>query len=404
MDAVNPSVFRAYDIRGTYGTDFDAQFAQRLARHVASHLGDGALVVGRDGRASGPELSHAVIDGFVHAGAKVVDIGEVSSPQFYWAVRTLSAVGGIMVTASHNPSGQNGFKAVAMRGPVLDVIGGHELRQIYDSHGGAHRSGGSVDARDVIPGYASAVAYAADWRGGVEIACAIEAPRAVTRVLERLGPVAPGDALAARFDADGDRVSFFDHGEPVPPDLLLLLLAERLGSSPVVADVRCSRVVAERLAARDVPLTRSPVGRLFMTQAMHRTGAALGGELSGHFYWHAFGGMECPELTFLRVIRIVADAEVGLGELVAPYRTYVRSDELSVPLRDRKHAAQALRLLEQRYRGCPMDRTDGLSADCGDFWFNVRPSNTEPVLRMVVESKRKDLLERRVQEVRGLLT
>src|SRR5512135_473182 len=126
MDSVNPAIFRAYDIRGAYGLDFDAAFASRMARHLAAHLGAEAMVVGRDGRVSGPELAHAVIDGFLAAGVHVMDIGEVSSPQFYWAVRTLGASGGIMVTASHNPGADNGFKAVVRRGTLLDVVGGHE--------------------------------------------------------------------------------------------------------------------------------------------------------------------------------------------------------------------------------------------------------------------------------------
>ncbi|HTP57070.1 MAG TPA: hypothetical protein VMJ72_02235, partial [Candidatus Paceibacterota bacterium] len=216
MDAVNPAVFRAYDIRGVYGEDFDATFAQRLGRHLAAHLGGGTMIVGRDGRATSPVIAHAVADGCMYAGSHVVDIGEVSSPQFYWAVRSLGAAGGIMVTASHNPSSDNGFKAVARHGELLDVLGGHELRQIYDSHGGAHGAGGALETRDVIGDYAAAVAYAADWRGGTELACAIEAPRPVSRVLERLGPVAPDDGFAARFDADGDRVTFFDHGRALP--------------------------------------------------------------------------------------------------------------------------------------------------------------------------------------------
>ncbi|HUO75691.1 MAG TPA: hypothetical protein VMU12_02135 [Candidatus Paceibacterota bacterium] len=403
MELVHPAIFRAYDIRGVYGTDFDAAFAQRLGRHLAAHLSATVLVVGRDGRPSGPELAHAVADGFLHAGTRVIDVGEVSSPQFYWAVRTLGAQGGIMVTASHNPADQNGFKAVAMHGGLVDVIGGHELRQIYDSHGGAHRPGGKLEAHDVVPGYAAAVSYAASWQGGVEIPCAIQAPRAITRVLERLGPVAPDQNLAARFDADGDRIMFFDHGESVPPDLLLVMLVQRLQFSSVVADIRCSRIMAEWCGSHGVPLIRSRVGRLYMTQAMHRSGAAVGGELSGHFYWKSFGGMESPELTLLTVMGVIRESRISLNELIAPYRKYFRSDELSVPIHDHKQAAQVIGLLEQRYRGCPMDRTDGLSVDCDDFWFNVRPSNTEAVLRLVVESKRKDLLERRIQEVRGLL-
>jgi phosphomannomutase len=391
MAEVNPAIFRAYDIRGTYGTDFDALFASRLARHLASYLGAHMLVMGRDGRSSGPELAHAVADGFMAAGIKVIDIGEVSSPQFYWAARMLGADGGIMVTASHNPDADNGFKAIARRETLLEVIGGHELRQVYDSHGGAHRPGGALERQDVIPGYAAAVAYAADWEGGTELALAMDAPSPVQRVLERLGPIAPDDGFLARFDADGDRVVFYDRGREVAADLIFILLAERQGFSPVVADTRFTRAAIERLGERGVPLVRSRVGRLSMTRAMQSAGAAFGAELSGHYYWRAFGGMECPELALLSVYRLVREAHLSLGELTEPYRRYFRSDELSFPLRDRKEMGHIFRMLEHRYAGCRFDRTDGLTVDCWDghiavprddgFWFNVRPSNTEPVLR-----------------------
>ena len=181
------------------------------------------------------------------------------------------------------------------------------------------------------------------------------------------------------------------------------MLADRMELPSVVAELRCSRIVVERLSQKNVSLTRSRVGRLYMTQAMHATGAALGGELSGHFYWHSFGGMECPELTFLTVIRLVRDSGVSLAQLIKPYQKYYRSEEINIPLRDLKEASHIRQLLERRFSGCPMDRTDGLSLDCGDYWFNLRPSNTEALLRLVVESKRKDLLERHIQEIRGLL-
>lgn len=400
---VNPEVFKAYDIRGVFGTDFDAAFAQRLGERIVSHTKAHTLVVGRDRRGSSDELAYAAIDGALYAGARVVDVGELSSPQFYFAIRALDAQGGIMVTASHNPDRDNGFKVIGRHG---EVVGGERLRQIFDSPGGGHRKGGNLEYYDAVPGYADAVAYAAGWTGGRELRLSIQAPESVLRVLGRLGPIAPDHGLAAKFDADGDRIVFYDEGQAVPADLVFLLLAERIGLSPLVLDLRFSRIVRERLEKLALPYAISRVGRLYLTEAMRAASAALGGEMSGHYYWKQFGGMEAPELTLLLVHGIVGEGRYSLGDLVAPYRKYFKSEERAVPVKDRKHAQQILETLPRTFSGQIVDRTDGITLDAWDsagWWVNARLSNTEPIIRIVAEAKRKDLLEQVLAEVSGVV-
>lgn len=383
---VNPNIFRAYDIRGVYGRDFDAEFAQRLGSRVAAWLGTGAIVIGRDARASSDALAYAAIDGAMHAGASVFDVGVLSSPQFYWAVRSLGARGGVMVTASHNSGGHNGFKVVVRRGDVVEVVGGHHLRQIYDSQEHQHRIGGALEYRDVAADYAAAIAYAAKWHGGTELRISVDAPDSVRRVLERLGPIAPDDGFAARFDADGDRVAFFSDGAQIPADFIFLLLTEQLGLKPVVCDVRFSRTVRARLDGRGIPYSVSKVGRLYMTQAMHESGAAFGGETSGHYYWREFGGMEAPELTLLRVYAVVQQSGRTLSELISPYRVLFKSDEIAIPVRDQKHAAALMRAIALHFPDGRHAHIDGLTVEYPDWWFNIRASNTEPLMRLTVEA------------------
>ena len=349
MATLNPIIFRANDIRGLYPDDFDAAFAQRLGDRVAAWLKAGIIVVGRDARVSSDELAYALIDGAVHTGARIIDVGVLSTPQFYWAIRSLSAAGGVMVTASHNPARYNGFKVIANHGDTLEVVGGHTVRQVYDSRGHGHRAGGSIEYCDVTADYAAAVAYAAGWKGGTELKIAVDAPGAVLAVLKRLGPIAPDHGFSARFDADGDRVVFYDDGKLVPADFIFLLLVEQLKLKPLVFDGRFSRTVKTRLLARNVPHTVAKVGRLYMTEAMRTTGAAFGGEMSGHYYWKEMGSMECPELTLLRVYEIVQKSEKTLGELVAPYRVLHKSDEISVPVRDSKEIASLLKNIEAHF-------------------------------------------------------
>lgn len=399
---MNPDIFRANDIRGVYGVGFDAEFAQRLGSRVAAHFKAGTLIVGRDSRASSAELAHAVIDGAVHTGARVVDVGEVSSPQFYWAIRHSGAAGGVMVTASHNPGEYNGFK---VNGADAGIVGGDQLRQIYDSREYRHHSGGAIERRDVIPEYAAAVAAVARWDGR-ELPLSVDAPVAVRRALECIAPIAPDHGLAAKCDTDGDRIVFYGGGRPVAADWMFLLLTEKLELEPVVYDLRFSRAVTERLEADGVAHVVSKVGRVFLAENMRTANAAFGAEMSGHYYFKEFG-MEAPELVLLYVTRLVRDSGMTLGELIAPYIRYHKSDEISVPVKDRKYATQVIERLARDFHACQQYRTDGLTVDCWDtqgWWFNVRPSNTEPVLRAVVEAKEKDLLNEKVRRLRDCLT
>jgi phosphomannomutase len=400
---VNPGVFHTYDIRGTFRRDFDVEFAQRLGARVAAYLKADTIVIGRDQRASSDELAYAVIDGALQSGARVVDVGELASPQCYWAIRALGAAGGIMVTASHNPARENGFKVIGRNG---EIIGGEHLRQIYDSPGTGHRSGGAVEYFDAVPGYADAIAYAAGWQGGRELRLAVEGPPSILRVLERMGPIALDHGLAARFDSDGDRVTFYDAGVPVPAEWVFLLLAERLHLAPLVFDLRFSRAIRERLDKRRIPYTLSRVGRLALTEAMRATGAGMGGETSGHLYWKEFGGMEAPELTLLRVYSLIAESRYALSDLIAPYRRYYKGDEVAVPIRDNKQARHLMEHIARSFPGCLVDRLDGITLDCWKdtgWWANIRPSHTEPLLRVTVEAKTKKMLNHMISQLQEIL-
>lgn len=397
MTIFNPHIFRSYDIRGIYGTDFDAAFIQRLGTKVAAYL-KGPVVIGRDGRPSSHELAHAAIDGAMHVGAQVIDIGHVSSPQLFWAIRTLDAAGGIMVTASHNTGEYNGVKVMARRGETLEIIGGHHLRQIYDSHGSAYRAQGSVTTHDVIPGYAGAVAHAAGWKGQ-ELPVSLDAPVPVCRALAAIAAIAPDHGLAAQCDSDGDRITFFEHGRPIAADWIFLMLADYCAWQPVVFDLRFSRAVREHLEKRGAAYIVSPVGRPALVRKMQEANAILGAEISGHYYWKSFANMESPELTLLQVMRIIQERSQTIGELIAPYVQYAKSEEINIPIKDRKAAAGMFDRMTWYFGDGQISRMDGLTVEYSSWWFNIRPSNTEPVLRLVVEAESKEMLDQRVEQV-----
>ena len=405
MEGINPNIFRAYDIRGLWGKDFDAAFAQRLASKVVAYWPDGPIIIGRDSRASSDELAYALIDGALHVGTRVIDIGHVSTPQLAWAIREYKAAGGLMATASHNPGEYNGIKVIARQGEGLELIGGHHLRQIYDSHGHSHHRDGTVQVQDIIPAYARVVASTANWHGQ-ELTASIDAPLPVRRALELITPIAPDDGFAAKFDADGDRVTFFQDGLLFAAEWIFLLLADNLVLKPLVFDLRFSRAVREYLIARNIPFHESAVGRLAMTENMRATGAVFGAETSGHYYWQSFANMESPELTLLNVARIINQKHQSLDELTRLYARYVKSDEISLPIKDRKASINALEHVATKYQTANIKRIDGIMVDLWDsegWWFNLRLSNTEPVLRLVVEAKTKDLLDERAKEVQEFL-
>lgn len=402
MEGFSPYIFKAYDIRGIYGTDFDAKFAQRLGSQLASYFSPGIFLLGQDGRNSSEPLAYAVADGALHAGAQVIRLGHVSTPQFQWALRAYGARGGVMVTASHNPGEYNGFKVI---GSTEGIMGGDRLRQLWDAHEFTHRSGGTLEERDPIPEYAAAIAYLAQWSRGTVIRATLDVPPPVARAFGLLSPIAPDSACAVRCDTDGDRLALFAHGRHIAPEAITLALIEGYALQPIIGDLRFSRALSERLAIRNIPFIRNKVGRLHMIEGMQKHHARLGSELSGHYYWSDMANMESPELTFLRLYTVI-DGDVGrLTSLASEHLRYIRSDEINLPVRDRKHGDAALQSVERHFQSCAFDYLDGITVDCWDrgFWFNVRSSNTEPVLRLIVEAKEKDLLDHQIAEVRKLI-
>lgn len=219
---MNPSIFRTYEIRGVYGKDFDAEFVRRLSAHVAAYLKSGIFIVGCTTHAQQDGLTYALIDGAMHSGAQVIDIGMASSPQLAWAIRSFGAVGGILA----NRLPESGFRAICNRGGVSEIIGGHLLWQLYDGYIVKPNIRGSVTRRDVIDGYTAAIAYAANWHGGAELRMSIDAPESVCRVLRRLGPIAPDDAFAVRCDPSGEHMTFFKNGKEISADIVDVNVAE----------------------------------------------------------------------------------------------------------------------------------------------------------------------------------
>ncbi len=449
---MRPEIFKAYDIRGLVPEELDAAGAGAIGRAIARYLGSsGSVVVGRDMRESGLELRAALVAGLRSEGMAVIDIGRVATPMLYFATTLTEAVGGVMVTASHNPAGYNGLKVCAANAiPVGLESGLSEIRDaafaIETEVPGPPRADESE--RDLKQRYFDSllalfpacppVQLVVDAGNGI-------AGEAVSGLLERLplrttrlyfepdgtfpnheaDPLKPenlrdlqravldsGADLGLAFDGDGDRAVFVDElGEPIPADLMTALLADvvlergLLGATPgarVVHDLRSSRVVGETVRARGALPVRSRVGHAFMKQSMREAGACFGGELSGHYYFCFPAGYIADDATaaLLLLLQALELRGLPLSRLWQPYRSYVQSGEINRKVAD---VDATLSRVRRAYPDAEADELDGLTLAFADWWFNLRPSNTEPLLRLNLEAPTRDEMVARRERILGLI-
>jgi len=423
------AIFKAYDIRGVYGEELTADDGRRIGRAAARWLGARELAVGRDARPSSPELAAALIDGILDEGVGVVDLGLVSTPMLYFAVDALGLDGGLMVTASHNPARYNGLKVC--RAHAVPVGGDSGLQEIEaltrqgsspprTPRGGLRRAdvrAGYVDHVLSVGGRCPRLRVAIDCGNGMAAVGLEPLLERLPLETERLYFEPDGtfpnheadplklenlrDLIAAvqrsgadfgvAFDGDADRAMFVDeHGEPIGADLMTGVLARALlrhhAGGRVLYDLRSSRATAEAIAEAGGTPQMCRVGHAFIKAQMRESGAIFAGELSGHFYFRF-----SPELVhddgvaaFVALLDVLAEEGKPLSELVAPLRRYAASGEINRRVVD---IPGLLAALESDHAGrAEISKLDGLLVRYPDWWFNVRASNTEPVVRLNLEA------------------
>ena len=445
---LDPKVFKAYDIRGLYPAEIDEKGAYAIGRGYVEQFEPKRMAVGRDARLSGPSMQAEVMRGAADAGADVLDLGMIGTEMLYFAVGELGLDGGIVVTASHNPKEYTGMKIV--RRGALPVGGESGLLDVRDraTSGARHRTGpaGTVTPYDIWPTYVDRVMSFVDVPALRPLRVVIDAANGMAGamlppVLERLpldvvrcffdpdgsfpnhepNPLLPenrefivaktleeGADLGVAFDGDADRCFFVDdRGEFVPGDFATALFAETvLAKEPcarIIYDVRASWAVPETIErAGGVPLMNR-VGHAYIKQRMRKEDAAFAGEVSGHYYFRDFSQADTGVVPFLLMLAVISKAGRPLSELLRPFReTYFITGELNTPVAD---VALKLQELKERYsgEGGRISHLDGISVDFGDWHFNVRPSNTEPLLRLNLEARSRELMEAKRDEVLDLI-
>ena len=432
------SIFKAYDVRGLVPDEMRAEDVHRIGRAVARWLGGAEVAVGRDARRSSPEFAEALVRGINDEGVSVVDIGLVSTPMLYFAVERMALAGGVMITASHNPGHYNGLKIC--REHAIPVGGDSGLAEIErlaaEPAAPARTPRGSVRSADVGDAY---VEHARSVGGRCpKLRIVIDCGNGMASVgLDRLLPGLPleverlyfepdgtfpnheadplkranledlitavkrsGAQLGVAFDGDGDRAMFVDdEGEPVSADLITGLLAQSQlrrngGQGLVLFDLRSSRATAEAIAAAGGTPRMCRVGHAFIKAQMRESGAIFAGELSGHFYFRFTPTLIHDDGTAAMIALLDVLAETGkpLSELVRPLRRYAASGELNQRVAD---IPGLLAALEAEHAGkAEISKLDGLLVRYPEWWFNVRASNTEPVVRLNLEAANEAAMRR----------
>jgi phosphomannomutase len=445
---LDQKVFKAYDVRGIHPTEIDEDGAYRVGRAYVEHFGLGKIAVGRDMRVSSPSMTAAAIDGAADGGADVLDLGMVGTEMLYFAVGELALDGGIVVTASHNPKEYTGMKIVRAGAlPVGGDSGLEDVRRAAETGFGevAHR--GEVAPADIWDGFVAKVLSFVDPGSIRPLRIVVDAANGMAGamlpgVLERLpqlevvrcffdpdgtfpnhepNPLLPenrtfvvektrseGADLGVAYDGDADRCFFIDDtGEFVPGDFVTALLAramlEKEPGAKVIYDVRASWAVRRTIEdAGGVPLVNR-VGHAFIKERMREVDALFAGEVSAHYYFREFTRADTGVVPFLVMLELLSAGGGPLSELLAPFRErYFLSGEINTPVAD---VDAKLREIEEHYAaaGGRVSHLDGVSVDFDDWHFNVRPSNTEPLLRLNLEALEEAEMERRRDEALDLI-
>jgi len=442
---VDPAIFKAYDIRGTYPDELNEGIAHTIGQAIAAYLRVPQIAVGRDMRLSSPALAQAVIQGLTDGGADVVELGLTSTDELYFAVGKFGYAAGVMVSASHNPGKYNGFKLCrAQAVPISTETGLKDIAAL--AQGGAlpqpdHK--GTVTKRDVLDAYVDTVLSFIDLAQVKPLKIVVDAGNGMAgltapALFKRLpcqliplffeldgsfpnhpaSPIEPenmaalqkaviehGADMGVAFDGDADRMFIVDEqGQLVDGSEVTLLVSQNLlrkyPGSTILYNLIISRTVPEMVQQAGGHAVRTRVGHSFIKAIMREQNAIFGGEHSGHFYFRDFWFADSGLIAMLMVLELVSQEGKRVSTLLRSLDTRVRSGEINSHVAD---IPAKLEQLQQRYADGQIDHLDGVTVSYPTWWFNVRASNTEPLLRLNVEGDTRELMEGKRDELLALI-
>jgi phosphomannomutase len=454
-------IFKAYDVRAVYPSPLNeemawkvghatAQFLKRSRQNVPADQRVGredTMVVGRDMRPSSPDLARALIDGIRSVGINVIDVGMIDTSFIYFAINELDAVGGIQTTASHNPIQYNGFKISGPKArPIGSASGLDDIKRIASTlRVGQTGVVGKVEEMNLWPQYRQHVLKFLNLERPLRVAIDASngmAGKMVPEVFYNVpnleiipilfditgsfvhepNPLVESNLemlkqairehkpdLGVCFDGDADRCMFIDdQAKLIGCDLITALLARDFLKQPgnegstIVYDLRSSHVVADEVRAAGGQPKRDRVGHAFIKKTMAETKAVFGGELSGHFYFRDNFYADSGAIAFARLLSVLSSQSQPLSKLAAPLYRYSQSGEINFQVEDKDGKIRELADAYKR-QNPQVDYLDGITIDLGSYWFNVRKSNTEPMLRLNLEAESPELLQQKMLELQKML-
>jgi phosphomannomutase len=450
-------VFKAYDVRATYPNPLNEEVAWKIGHATAQYLKrsrekfpdkvkrENTIVVGRDMRPSSPDLAKGLIDGIRSVGMDVIDVGMIDTSFIYFAINHLDAVGGVQTTASHNPIQYNGFKISGPKAkPIGAASGLDDIKRIaMQLRVGNTGLSGKYEEQDLWPAYREHVLKFLDLKRPLKVVVdgsngmagkmvpavfsnvpnleiipilfemtgsfthdpnpLVEAN--LTMLRSKMAEIKPD--LGACFDGDADRCMFLDEkGQTIGCDILTAVLARDFLGKPqkkgaaIVDDLRSSHVVRDVITAAGGVPKRDRVGHAFIKKTMAESNAVFGGELSGHFYFRDNFFADSGAIAFARLLSVLSQYNGTLSHLIEPFFKYAQTGEVNFQVEDKD---AKIRELAEAYKKSEVDYLDGITIDNGDWWFNVRKSNTEPLLRLNLEAKSDKLRDEKFAELKKVL-
>jgi phosphomannomutase len=452
-------IFKAYDVRATYPIPLNEEAAWKVGHAAGTYLKrsrqnlppeqrvgrEDTILVGRDMRPHSPALAKSLSDGIRSTGTNVIDVGMIDTSFMYFAINHLDAVGGIMTTASHNPIEYNGFKISGPKAkPIGSASGLDDIKRIASAlRMGATGLHGKYEEQDLWPAYREHVLKFLDLKRPLRVAVDASNGMAGKMVPAVFGNVPnleiipllfeitgsfvhdPNPLVESNldmlkekirqtrpdfgvcFDGDADRCMFVDeNANLIGSDLITALIARHFLQQPdnqgatVVYDLRSSHVVPDEITALGGVARRDRVGHAFIKKTMADTKAVFGGELSGHLYFRDNFFADSAAVAFAVALSIISAQDQPVSRLIQPLKKYHQSGEINFQVEDKD---AKIRELAEHHKKATIDYLDGITIDYGDWWFNVRKSNTEPMLRLNLEAKTQPMLEEKFADLKKVL-
>jgi len=440
---LNKSIFKSYDIRGIYPKELDAKTTYVIGQAFIKRTGAKKVAVGRDARISSPALFKDLAEGIISEGADVYDVGQLPTECLYFTVGKYNFDAGIMITASHNPKEYNGFKMMIKEENYIEIVRGKDLLNFIneDFHSHAPTRESEVFKKDILQDYLN---YILKFSGKIKpFKIVVDASngvigKAILSVRDKLpteiialnfepdgnfpnhspNPLAEGSSDQIKnkiinqkadfgfiFDADGDRIFLVDeNGQLVSADIALLFLAkyflQKNPGSVITYNAICSRAVPEFIRKWGGKPVRTAVGFVNVREGLIKNNGVMGGELSGHYCFKDYFYMDSGMITFLTLLQVISEDGRKVSDIIKELSLYFKSAELNFEV---KNKDEILQKIKEKYSDGKQDFLDGVTVEYKDWWFNVRPSNTEPLLRLTIEADTKEILESKKKELENFI-